>query len=389
MTHPAFVERGGTSLHAYMTDLLSYARAKTTNETYRSRFRQFIVFIAAFGFITTASGPDPSSADGTTFPKESYIVDAAFDPVVLCYFVTSLYRANYGYDYIRGIVTAVRTWCRDRSRPDPTVDPASGDTHTTLCALYRAIKRIQTRHRKRFPVTSMMMQRLQEAIFCQFYLPRKLAVNLWAACCLAWFALARVGEFTVKPGEKFDAATHACRRDVQFVRGAAGEILYATFCFRASKTGPFRVSFTARIYPARSDLCAVSALETLFTEFPAGPDEPLFDFSGDCSAPEGPSSTADGRGPDRAAFCALVHAMLLAAGVDDSHVSSHSFRQGGASALAAAGAPSWLIRSMGRWRSDCWTRYVSAPESTVCQAAADMARAPRVPGVQTDWICPM
>jgi hypothetical protein len=39
------------------------------------------------------------------------------------------------------------------------------------------------------------------------------------------------------------------------------------------------------------------------------------------------------------------------------YLKTHSFRQGGATALLAAGAPEWIIKTMGRWRSDSWQIY--------------------------------
>ena len=45
-------------------------------------------------------------------------------------------------------------------------------------------------------------------------------------------------------------------------------------------------------------------------------------------------------------------------GFDPSRVSSHSLRVGGASALAAAGLPEYLIKEMGSWRSNAFLTYL-------------------------------
>jgi hypothetical protein len=44
--------------------------------------------------------------------------------------------------------------------------------------------------------------------------------------------------------------------------------------------------------------------------------------------------------------------------LDPARISSHSLRIGGASALAAAGVPDYLIMDMGRWRSLTFLTYV-------------------------------
>ena len=46
-------------------------------------------------------------------------------------------------------------------------------------------------------------------------------------------------------------------------------------------------------------------------------------------------------------------------GLDSRRYATHSPRRGGATAMAAAGIPTEVIRRWGRWFSDCWRRYVS------------------------------
>ena len=53
---------------------------------------------------------------------------------------------------------------------------------------------------------------------------------------------------------------------------------------------------------------------------------------------------------------ALMHAI----GEDPSQFGTHSYRIGGATALFAAGADPTVIRTMGRWSSDCYRLYVRA-----------------------------
>ena len=47
----------------------------------------------------------------------------------------------------------------------------------------------------------------------------------------------------------------------------------------------------------------------------------------------------------------------------------HSFRVRAATSVAAVGLPSWLIKTLGRWTSDCVATYISTPVSVLCQAA--------------------
>jgi hypothetical protein len=54
----------------------------------------------------------------------------------------------------------------------------------------------------------------------------------------------------------------------------------------------------------------------------------------------------------------------------------HSLRRGGATSLALRGVPDHLIKVLGRWRSDCYQRYLETPLSSIKEALAKMAAVP-------------
>jgi hypothetical protein len=56
----------------------------------------------------------------------------------------------------------------------------------------------------------------------------------------------------------------------------------------------------------------------------------------------------------------LLQSFMLAIGEAPSEFGLHSLRIGGATALFAAGATPIVIRTMGRWSSDCYRLYVRA-----------------------------
>jgi len=57
-------------------------------------------------------------------------------------------------------------------------------------------------------------------------------------------------------------------------------------------------------------------------------------------------------------YNAFLKDLAIFHGFDPSRVSSHSLRVGGASALAAAGLPEYLIKEMGSWRSNAYLIYL-------------------------------
>lgn len=346
---------------------MSNRRAHGTAIAYARNFSHYSQFLLVHGLLTT-------TAHGPSIPNES------LTPVIYIYFLAHLYRCAYAPKTIAGITAAVRAWARDTARVDPTAGP-DGRIHPQVYGVFRAIKRLSGPPRKRFPITTAMLLDLHQIIHGSDQLSFHLAPNIWAAQCLAFLALLRVSEYTKPNDQQFDPSTHAQRRDVKFHFDAAGAPRSVTFLIKESKTDPFREGMTVHIYKSGSKICAVTALWALFNNCPADSTEPLFDFSGQCTLPDAPMPRC---GPSRTRFTALLHCCLLAAGINDGFISSHSLRQGGATALAAAGAPSWLIKILGRWRSHCYEGYLPVPISTVQDLAKRIANAPALPGVQAD-----
>ena len=56
----------------------------------------------------------------------------------------------------------------------------------------------------------------------------------------------------------------------------------------------------------------------------------------------------------------ITRVLMTAIGEDPAEFGTHSYRIGGATALFAAGADPTVIRTMGRWSSDCYRLYVRA-----------------------------
>ena len=66
----------------------------------------------------------------------------------------------------------------------------------------------------------------------------------------------------------------------------------------------------------------------------------------------------DGWALSRQALVDHVKAALRASGIPADRYSGHSFRIGAATSAAAAGIEDSTIRTLGRWRSDAYTRYI-------------------------------
>ena len=75
-------------------------------------------------------------------------------------------------------------------------------------------------------------------------------------------------------------------------------------------------------------------------------------------------------------FC-LGH-RLVSPGYNTTHYASHSFRIGAATTAGTAGLPDWLIKVLGRWRSDAYQSYILTPKETILQVPQNLASCPDV-----------
>lgn len=60
-------------------------------------------------------------------------------------------------------------------------------------------------------------------------------------------------------------------------------------------------------------------------------------------------------------------------GFNATEYAGHSFRIGAATTTASAKLPAWLIKTSGRWSSDCFERYIQTPTSTPSSVSATLA----------------
>ena len=167
---------------------------------------------------------------------------------------------------------------------------------------------------------------------------------LVSAVTLAFFGLLRVSEYTSPSTTQFDHSLHLAVSDVTI--NAYRRLAYIRI--KASKTDPFRDSAVVRVGASRSEICPVSALVTYLLRSRRRGGGPLFLFQ-------------DGRHLTRVHVAAVVQGALGR----DVNLNTHSFRIGGASALATSGVPAYQIQLLGRWRSDAFLAYIRLSDDYV------------------------
>ena len=185
-------------------------------------------------------------------------------------------------------------------------------------------------------------------------------IMLWAALTLAFFGFLRVSEFTCSG--RFNPNIHITPKEITFLPSKHTPT-YMQIHLKVSKTDPFRSGVTLSIGGTGSHICPVTAMSRYISILPTNQNGPLF-------------RTESGKPLTRKCFTSLTRDLLKTMGVNPKHYASHSFRIGAATSAGAANMPSWLIKTLGRWTSDCYERYIKTPVTTLCQATRQLATAP-------------
>ena len=213
-------------------------------------------------------------------------------------------------------------------------------------------------HRPRLPITHEVLSQLCTLLRSGVYGPY-MDTLLEAVFCLGYFGFLRCGEFTTQTLQ-FDPQIHLSVGDVTFTRNADdGCIIKMTLLLKTSKTDPFRAGCELLFFPTAKFLCPTTAMAKylmLRYAMPYQPSDPLF-------------LLLPNKLPlSRAVLVDHLRHLLQRLGYHADHFAGHSFRKGAATSAAAAHVPDHLLKTMGRWSSDCYQRYIQTPLTLLQEA---------------------
>ena len=60
--------------------------------------------------------------------------------------------------------------------------------------------------------------------------------------------------------------------------------------------------------------------------------------------------------------------------VDPMQYAGHTYRIGATTTAASVGLPPWLIKTLGRWTSDCYERYIRLPDSLLSEVSTRLVQ---------------
>jgi len=228
------------------------------------------------------------------------------------------------------------------------------DKRLRLQYILRGIKKTQNNVTvERLPITFCILQKLcallQAGVFSPF-----LDLLLQCAFQIAYFGFLRCGEFTTRNKQRDE---HGCLMlsDICF----APDLSYYKLVLHESKCDPFRKGVVITIYE-NNVLCPVAKMNQfvkLRRLCSATAFSPLFVVD---ALSNNPLTRGD--------FITYLRQLLTRLGYDNSRYCGHSFRIGAATSAASAGVEDHLIQTLGRWSSNCFTRYIHTSTRSICKA---------------------
>ena len=161
---------------------------------------------------------------------------------------------------------------------------------------------------------------------------------IWAAMLLAYFGCLRASEYCFNP----DVAPPLSLSSFSF----SSNPLTCSVRITSSKTS--LLGFTATVGCTGTVVCPVCSIRRYISASRVGSEPPFFRFT-------------DGAPLTPWRFNLALKSIISNLGLNPDRFSSHSLRAGSATDAAASGLPGVVIKNMGHWSSDAYSRYVRLP----------------------------
>ncbi|XP_062607125.1 uncharacterized protein LOC134268903, partial [Saccostrea cucullata] len=329
------LERFNPVLEKESRDLCESSISDNTRRAYRTGFTVYCQFLSSIGIEASNYNP-PKISEQTLI----YFVTHCCNSLKLTYNTIKLYLAAVRFHYVKAGIS----------------NPLSSDEACArLRTVLRGIQKQQSSKQKRRPITySVLIQIqnvLQRGMFGYF-----LDTMLQAACSLAFFAFLRCGEFTVND---INQDNLLCVEDVVMDRNYKAY----TITLKRSKTDPFRKGIQIRLFQSEQTVCPVKSMLKYLT---------LRRQWYNCVMSSALFTDETGNPLSRQFFITKLKQILKSLGLDDENFNGHSFRIGAATSAAGGQVEDHLIKTLGRWSSDCYTRYIRSDDQTLSRAQKAM-----------------
>ena len=321
-----------------MFKLLDSSISANTKTAYRSGLFNFVRFMTMYGLCNNVNELPVVSE-----PILLYYVAYCFKSLHLKYSTIKLYLAAIRWEYVA------------RGYKNPLVDDM-GQPLLQLQGVLKGVRKLQGHTvSPRLPITMDILHKmcysLRRGMFGSY-----VDLLMETVCTVAFFGFLRCGEFT-SDDNIFRPDQGICIGDIK--PSPEGQALILTL--KTSKTDPFRQGVDIYLCRTGSIVCpwrALSSFITLRRQMGGTAGDPLF-------------ITPNRVSMSRTWFIGKLQELLTRIGLKGKF-SGHSFRSGAATTAARAKIPDHLIKTLGRWTSDCYTRYVKLSKQLLYDAQRKM-----------------
>ncbi len=300
--------------------------APSTRQTYNTGIRAFHQFLSSHNI-------------STQVPVSEFLLMS----------FASYYSYSCSRDTIETYIQGVRSWLIDNHRFVP-MDPSNMPTlHRLLdgislqCPVAPSVQKL--------PVTTALLSQMT-SVLTSHYNDRL----FFAVACLATYGLLRLGE--VLPQRPTPGVPILRISDLRLT--PTGFQLF----IKKSKTDRMGNGHWAQFFSNGTPSCPFAAvISNYFVVFrkSALPSDPLFVLQDGVSE------------PSKVFIINKLKDTIRLLGLDPLQFSGHSFRRGGATSMAAAGVPDYIIKHVGRWKSDVYQIYTHVTQDNLVNASQQMA----------------
>ena len=126
-------------------------------------------------------------------------------------------------------------------------------------------------------------------------------------------------------------------------------------CIKQSKKDPFRQGCTITIAKSSSPICLLMAMKDYLLQALPPSSHPLFTF------------VQPRQWLTRNNLTTALRTIRQHCGLPANNFYSHSFCIRAATKAAKASLPTWLIKVLGSWSSDCYEHYIRTPKCTILE----------------------
>ena len=257
-------------------------------------------------------------------------------PATLALFIAYLFDRNYASSTVNTYISAIGYSHKLSSLPDPT-------RVFCIIQMLKGYAKNGIRLDSRLPVTLPILQSLLAAApgitascyqVCQFK----------PMCSLAFFAFLRIGEITKQTN---NASCQPLQMDqISYVYDSSHKVVGIKLTFLDFKHNYNQRPFTLLVY--RQTSCCPVALLLEYLALRGIQPGPIF-------------ATQKGMPVTREVFTKQLSEAIRLCGLNSSRYKSHSFRIGAATWAVERGMSDSQIRTMGRWKSNAFHKYIRVP----------------------------